>query len=433
MKTPRAFIIGGGVTGLAAGRATGYPVLEAGNEPGGICASYYVEPHSNKRLYRPPRDGEAYRFEIGGGHWIFGGDPKILRLIQKLAPAKQYSRRSSVFFSKEKRLVPFPIQDHLRYFDDGTARRVIREISRPKKTGGDTLKDWLKARFGGTLCRLFFDPFHDRYTGGLHRSVRPQDDYKSPLDLRRIRKGATGSRTAAAGYNTMYLYPKDGLDHLARRLAAPCRVRYGQRVKRIDTKRKELLMDGGRTLGYDRLISTLPLNQLVRIAGLGEHNGNFPHTSVLVINIGAERGPRLGDEHWVYTADSNTGFHRVGFYSHVDRSFLPASDRKKPRRASLYVEKAYANGQKPSGREVSRLVRETIRELQEWGLIGEVEVVDPTWIEVGYTWNLPGTTRSGDALNKAASHGIASVGRYGAWKFQGIADSIRDGLSLGAH
>src|SRR5271157_1710 len=85
---PGALILGGGMTGLAAGWASGSPVYEAEEAPGGICSSYYVRPGSRERLHDSPQDGEAYRFEIGGGHWIFGGDPAVLRFIRRLAPVK---------------------------------------------------------------------------------------------------------------------------------------------------------------------------------------------------------------------------------------------------------------------------------------------------------------------------------------------------------
>jgi hypothetical protein len=62
------------MTGLAAGMASGWPVFEAAESPGGICSSYYVRPHTDVRLPALPADGEAYHFELGGGHWIFGGD-----------------------------------------------------------------------------------------------------------------------------------------------------------------------------------------------------------------------------------------------------------------------------------------------------------------------------------------------------------------------
>ncbi|MEY2976456.1 MAG: hypothetical protein RLZZ435_593, partial [Cyanobacteriota bacterium] len=83
---PNNLILGGGMTGLAAGYASGLPVLEASPHPGGICSSYYIRPHSSDRLSTPPEDGEAYRFEIGGGHWIFGGDPTVLHFIRQLTP-----------------------------------------------------------------------------------------------------------------------------------------------------------------------------------------------------------------------------------------------------------------------------------------------------------------------------------------------------------
>ena len=35
---------------------------------------------------RGPGMGEAYRFEIGGRHWIFGGDPVVLRFLGGVAP-----------------------------------------------------------------------------------------------------------------------------------------------------------------------------------------------------------------------------------------------------------------------------------------------------------------------------------------------------------
>ncbi len=64
MPPVEALILGGGVTGLAAGYASGVPVCEARPEPGGLCASYYASAGGA---------GHAYRFEVGGGHWIFGG------------------------------------------------------------------------------------------------------------------------------------------------------------------------------------------------------------------------------------------------------------------------------------------------------------------------------------------------------------------------
>ena len=121
-------IIGGGVTGLAAGLVSNLKVYEAHDVPGGICSSYYLSAGSENPDYVVPEDEEAYRFEIGGGHWIFGGDPKILDFIKSLTPVKEYGRKSSVYFPDLDLYVPYPIQNNLSYLGKDIATKVISEI-----------------------------------------------------------------------------------------------------------------------------------------------------------------------------------------------------------------------------------------------------------------------------------------------------------------
>ena len=51
--------------------------------------------------------------------------------------------------------------------------------------------------FGPTLCELFFEPFHRRYTAGLCDSIAPQDAYKSPTDPKQVLQGARAEEQAA--------------------------------------------------------------------------------------------------------------------------------------------------------------------------------------------------------------------------------------------
>ena len=81
---------------------------------------------------------------------------------------------------------------------------------------------------------------------------------------------------------------------------------------------------------------------------------------------------------------------------------------------------------------MNALSKATIRELQAWQFLSEVEVADPTWIETAYTWTLPGSRWRSTTLARLEADRIYQVGRYGRWVFQGIADSIRDGLMVGA-
>ena len=418
------------MTGLAAGFASGLPIFEVSDSPGGICSSYYVRPDKQRRLMSVPDDGKAYRFEIGGGHWIFGGDAEVLHFIRKFTPVKNYYRRSSVYFHEKRLYVPYPLQNHLRFFDQETTSNVLEEMAK-QKGSFHTMKEWLESNFGPTLCELFFYPFHELYTAGMCNRIAPQDAYKSPVDLSLAIQGALKA-ASPVGYNVTFVYPEEGLNVLAQRMADKCDIRYGKRVVKVDIHSKEILFDDDSSISYDRLISTLPLNKIMAMAGISLENQPDPYTSVLVLNIGAIRGDYCPDDHWLYNPDSGSGFHRVGFYSNVDRSFLPLSARDKGDRVSIYVEKAYPVGSRPSENGITQYTDNVINELQDWGFIGDTEVVDPTWIDVAYTWSWPGSKWKQIALEKLEQYDIQQVGRYGRWEFHGITDSIRDGLSVGS-
>jgi len=424
-------ILGGGMTGLAAGWVSGFPVYEAEEAPGGICSSYYIRPGSQERLHRPPDSGEAYRFEIGGGHWIFGGDPAILRFIRKLAPTRTYQRLSSVFFPDQGLYVPYPLQNHLGYLSKEMRTKTLAEMLAAPKGQFRTMADWMVQSFGPTLTDSFFGPFHELYTAGLWKSVAPQDPYKSPIDAALVIRGASDA-TPPIGYNTSYLYPQDGLNSLAQGMAERCDVRYGKRLTKVDIPLKALTFHDSSSVRYESLVSTLPLNKMIEMTGLKLLEEADPYTSVLVLNIGAVRGTKCPLDHWVYLPASQAGFHRVGFYSNVDVSFLPSSARASHHRVSLYVERAYKGGQKPAPQEIREYSQATVKELQEWGFMGEAEVVDPTWIDVAYTWSWPGSQWRAAALKALEENDIQMVGRYARWVFQGIADSLRDGLYVGA-
>ncbi|MEU8006396.1 FAD-dependent oxidoreductase [Catellatospora sp. NPDC049111] len=421
-------ILGAGMTGLAAGVASGSPVLEAAHAPGGICRSYYL-PADAVRGTGTHSDAESYRFEVGGGHWIFGGDPLLLDLLDRMSTLRQYARRAAVFFASTGVLVPYPVQNHLHVFGAKRARQLARDVLAARDTQAHTMSQWLEQTFGPSLCELFFHPFHQRYTAGLWDRIAPQDAVKSPVDRQVITDGATGP-TEPVGYNTLFRYPVEGLDAIARRLAARADITYGCEVISIDTTERVVHCADGRSWHYERLLSTLPLHRVAEMTDLGTATAADPCTSVLVLNIGAIRGPRMPDDHWIYTPDSVSGFHRVGFYSNVDQQFVSGALRG--RAASLYVEFAYRHGTTPTDGAVQELISASVRELTDWGWIGEVRVVDPTWIDVAYTWRRPRSTWVEETLDVLRASGIHQVGRYARWRFQGIAESLQSGFAAGA-
>ncbi len=417
MNTQKGWILGAGITGLAASYASGVTALEAEALPGGICRSFQLA---------SPAGG--YRFEIGGGHWVFGGDAVLNRFLSGFDTWRGYQRRSAVYFPESGLRVPYPLQDHLFALGPRLAERCLAEIRLDRHDSPRTLADWLEWQFGPTLNNLFFAPFHELYTAGLWTEIAPQDSYKTPIDLARIERGALGSVAQSAGYNESFLYPASGLAAFADELAARGSIETGARVVSIDTRRRSLELLDGRTLPYEWLLSTLPLDLMLYLTGVRIDDAPGPATAVLVANLGGLRGPHCPDEHWIYVPRSRSGFHRIGFYSNVDAGFLPAGADG---RVSLYVERGFRQGQRPSEAGTAAYIRQVADELREWGFLSSVEVCGVNWVETAYTWTMPGSRWRETAIARLHELGIHMTGRYGKWRFQGIADSLRDGLLAG--
>lgn len=365
-------ILGAGLSGLAAGIKIKAPILEATDHAGGICREY-------------ERDG--FRFSAGGGHWFFGNGPG-LEFARSLVDLDKYDRKASVYYNT---LFPYPFQSE--------AQKLIT------LNNDYSMRYWLFQKFGQEQCNLFFFPFNEKYTAGLYDHIVQADDYKSPP--------AGGSGFCSCFYN-----PKAGLNALIDAMGDRCEIHYQTLVTKIDVHNK-VVYAGGKAFSYSKLVSTIPLNRLLEVCGFSLIN--LPYTSVLVLNIGAEADVNTPADHWVYVPFCKTGFYRVGFYSNVIKG-TPEGQ------VSLSVEMAFYNTNFKD-LDIEDICFRIIDELQSWRWIGKVIVSDPTWVPVAYTWNYDLTARQRyiDILKKLD---IYSIGRYGKWHFQGMVQSIEEGLNV---
>lgn len=364
----KGIILGAGVTGLAAGYATGFPIYEASNEPGGLCRSYY---------------NEGYRFELGGGHWIFGS-PHIISFIEKLSHVEKYERKAGIYINS---IYPYPIQECL---------------NKTEYPVSGSMREWFKGQFGNALCNIFFWPFNNKYTCGLDKYIIQDDPKKTPKD--------------AKGYNDVFYYPAQGLNHFIDNLAKESNIHYEKEALFIDLKNKVVHFKNGEETRYDKLISTLPLERLLSLSG--QYYEFFPYTSVIVCNIGGKPGPNTPKEHWLYIPGKEK-FFRVGFYSNVEKTFAPEG------KVSIYIETSCY----PNTRMEASYPNEIFETLVRWGWVSDIEVYDFHHIDYAYTWVTKDTNRQA-CLDFLKDNDVISIGRYGRWKFQGIAESLEDGLGV---
>lgn len=396
--TDRVLIIGAGVTGLAAGIASGGTVLEATSQIGGLASC--------------DTDG-GYVFGYSG-HWLFGGTPATQRWVRQVIRCNDIERSAYVHLNGE--YIPAPIQSQIDHFDD--APRIYAEMAAAPSIEPETFAEWLQVTYGRTLYSRFFRPFNGKYTRDLMFEVEPMYSRNAGASLESLLRGSK-IRT----YNERFLYAVGGIHNLAWEMAGRCeRVVVGAEVIHIDLANRTVTTREGIDREYDVLISTVPLNELLALIA-GENDIGLPYLSGVVVNIGC--GTVRFPGHWAYIPDHDIIFHRIGNYTAVDETLAPRGKHL------VYIDVNLRPESWDTGQVVDRCVKEAV----EHGFIDDVDegAIDARYIKTSYTLTRPGQRKLvNSTLEWLSDYNVFSIGGYGRWQYQGMMADIEEGFRIGA-
>ena len=153
-----------------------------------------------------------------------------------------------------------------------------------------------------------------------------------------------------------------------------------------------------------------------------------PATAVLVVNIAGVKGRNCPSHHWVYLPSSRSGMHRVGFYSHVDGSFLPTKYRSCSDIVSIYAERSFASGAAPSAEEQVSISRAVVDELKDCEFIQQAIVVDPTCLPIPRTRGRGSAQRGRSRpFNNCIRWAYGKLGDTGLGGFKGWSNCLNRG------
>jgi protoporphyrinogen oxidase len=421
-------VLGGGVTGLAAGTALAaagenFLVLEREAEPGGWCRSIVAR---------------KYVFDMSG-HFLHVSSPDMREWILGVpgVPWREVERDARVLLDGV--LTPYPFQVHLkgrpaafvsRCLADFAAERIRAAVHGERPP--EHFAGWLMQRFGKSMCEAFFFPYNRKmWRTPLTKLGYEWTGWSVPVPrFDDLLAGTSGEIRQGMGYNARFFYPaRGGIGALASALARPlkARLRPGTEVTRIDLPRKVVHTAGGDAIPYRSVISTIPLPMLAaRSAGLGraarEAAKRLSWVKVLSINLGV-RMPGRTPGHWVYVPEHTYPFFRVGFLSNVVRSSAPAGC------ASIFVEKSFPAGAPVN---VSREIEAAVRGLKRIGVLrrgSRIDELRPVMLDPAYVLFDGSRGNAVRLLTREfrRSH-IFPAGRYGAWDYYGMETSMSDGL-----
>jgi protoporphyrinogen oxidase len=196
---------------------------------------------------------------------------------------------------------------------------------------------------------------------------------------------------------------------------------YDRRLAEVDTDNKTATFSDGSKEPYDFLVSTMPLDLLVksipqapdRVRAAAE---DLEHNGVYIVGIGYET-PLKDDKSWLYFPQNNAPFYRATNFAKYSAANVPDADTS---RYCAYMTEISFSPYKDEPRQ--GLEERVEAGLRAAGVVeGEPEVASMHVIESEYAYPVP-TLKRDDALQVIQpwlmEHNILSRGRFGSWKYE---------------
>ncbi len=420
-------IVGGGLTGLVAAERLARHgveavVLEREARPGGACRSF---------------EEGGFTFDLTG-HLLHVQQKQTVAYLEELGvwdALEVHERRAAVVIGG--RTTPYPVQINTAGLAPEVRRDCllgfIRSWCDPQEGAGSagTFREWVLDRFGEGLARHFFFPYNTK----LFRAA-PEElgvdwvgRYVPKPDLEEVIDGALGLEHRGVGYNAVFRYPTRGgirllPDTVASRVPG---VETGAEVTGIDLKHRRVTLQDGRSLVYEHLVSTISLPALIDLLerpvpeAVTAARRALRWVGVLNVALGVE-GAAPADQHWVYFADPEIPFYRIGFPSNHGR-VAPEGCH------TVSIEVSLAGG----ARDVDDVAVQAESAAAAAGLLDQgkirvrmVHVIDPAYVVFDHH-----RRKAVDVLLRfLGEQGVIVAGRWAEWKYSAMEDAILDGMGV---
>ncbi len=421
MSTPEkvgTLIVGAGMSGLATAAALGkgesYLVLEADSEIGGYCKTVV-------------KDGFVWDYS---GHFFHFKHPEIESYLRERMPGQNVvtvAKRSFISYAKGR--VDFPFQKNIHqlpkeelvdclydlYFARAP-RELLGKYAPDVRGDEESFKDMLYARFGRSIAEKFLIPYNEKlYACDLGRLDKDAMGRFFPhADLTDIVRNMREPDNAS--YNATFTYPAGGAIEYVKAIAsdvAPEKIAVSERLLSIDLPSRTA-RTSRRTVKFEHLVSSIPLNRLVALAGIPHDPGVYSWNKVLVFNLGFDR-KGADDVHWMYYPSRETKFYRIGYYDNIF-----GTDRM-----SLYVEIGFDREAEVG--DPAPLLARVLEDLEREGALKGQKLVarhhvlmDPAYVHITKASN----AEVARARRLLGAHGVHTIGRYGGWTYCSIEDNI---------
>lgn len=421
-------ILGSGLTGLSAAyhleknNFFDFELFEKDSNIGGLCRSIY-------------KDGFTFDYT---GHLLHINNEYFDNFIQENVGYHKLNSifRKSYIYSNEV-YTRYPFQINLYGLPQEVIIECIKEyINRPIKIKKPkTFYSWVQKKFGKGFGKYFFFPFQKKIFDYDIRKITSSwtGRFVPQTSIEDILKGSLFDRKDESfGYNSQFFYPKyGGIYYLIQKINKNLKnkPKTMHEAISIDIKNKQIYFKNGKIKNYNILITTIPLDILLKIIKepsnitLSDASKKLICNSVLNFNLGIER-ENLTDKHWIYFPETKYPFYRIGFPHNFTSSMVPDGC------SSLYGEFSFT---KKSKNYIENKAKEAKYLAKKLLNIDDKEIKTEVIIPISHAYVIFNQWREKNLeiiLKKLKSYNIFSVGRYGQWKYSSMQEGVLDGKTI---
>lgn len=410
MKT-KYLIIGAGISGLTFANyiKDNYIIIEKENEVGGYC--------------RTIKKGD-FIWDYAGHFFHFNTEEFKNKFLSKMSKDDIiYNEKCTKIIYKDK-IIDFPFQTNIHELDKEEFIDCLYDLfNKEEKDKYDNFLDMLYGKFGKSITEKFLKPYNEKlYAVDLKElDVDAMGRFFPYANIKDIINNMKEHKVNS--YNNTFLYPKNGAGSFINILYEELdknKVLLNTSITKIDEDQKIAYLSNGNKVEYEYIINTVPLNKfLLLFNNYNELQKKLSYNKVLVFNLGFnKKSEKFTKEHWLYIPDKNINFYRCGFYNNILGQ----------EKLSMYIEIGYNKNDNITKEEIDKQLKLTLDNLLKLNIIDESTkleeyvsiIMDPAYVHINTE-----TTKEIDELKeKLLNNNIYSIGRYGAWIYNSMEDSM---------
>lgn len=421
-------ILGAGLTGLSTAfhleqLKIDYKIFEKNDRPGGLLQS---EQH------------EGFTFDHTG-HLLHISDDYFKNFLNGIADIKKnfdlIERKSAVY--SHNTLTDYPFQINLHGLPSPIIAECIEAFVKRKKSIKQpaNFHEWVLKYFGAGFGKHFFFPYNSKILSYDIKKIHPSwtGRFVPQTNLEAIIQGALQPATGI-GYNSSFYYPKvGGIEFLIRSLASQLKtpITTNHRATHIDLQQKIITFADGKTERYSTLISTMPLDYLLKNLHepsstlLTRGASRLECNAVINYNLCFKKTIDL-DKHWIYFPEKQHPFYRLGFWHNISARSV------KTGHTAIYGEVSYLPGTK-SPAQLQRLIDECKKKTLDFLGFSISDIVAEKNLHLDHAYVIYNQWRHQNlakVISRLADYSIHSIGRFGEWKYSSMQEAILDGKKM---